>query len=257
MVLLGGTVLPVAAAESYGTFDPLDTPLLKPGKWITRERTRVLEGNALHLIQRDVGDQVDNVGIFQNSYAVDMVNPSVVTQIQASVTVNAFDVTGCASNTTTPSDVQARLIGSFFNTGPVTAGSRVNDILGLVRLIRYSDSADAAGVLRAEGLMVRCTSSDCANSTLVGSISDLGAVDIGTQVTLRIMWDSAANKFFYRLNNTTVSASYAISDGLPPQVAFKQIGNRTRLANCQGNPPTTGLMDATFDSVYVNASAVP
>lgn len=245
---------PALAAESYGDYDTFSTSYIRPDKWLGRERTRVLTGNALRLIQRDYGDQADDVGSFNNSHGLGVRNPAAVTQFQATVKVNAHEVTGCAAAV---SDVQARLNGAFFNTGPVTPGSRVNDINGLVRLIRRSDSADPPGTLRAEGVLVRCTSSDCNSSEVVGSVVDLGPVTVGTQVTLRIVWDQPNKKFFYRLNDTTVAAAYSVSDAFAPQQPFKELQTRTRLANCMSGTPTTGFMDATFDSVNVNASALP
>jgi hypothetical protein len=246
--------VPALAAESYGDYDTFSTSYIRPEKWLGRERTRVITGNALRLIQRDYGDQADDIGIFNNSHGLGVSNPAAVTQLQASVKVNGHEVTGCGAGV---SDVQARLIGAFFNTGPVTSGSRVNDILGLVRLIRQSDSADPPDTLRAEGLLVKCTSSDCNSSEAVGSAVALGTVTVGTQVTLRVVWDQPNKKFFYRLNDTTIAAPYSVSDAFAPQQPFKDLQTRTRLANCKSGAPTTGMMDATFDSVYVNASAAP
>jgi hypothetical protein len=245
------------AAEPYSSYDNFSAgTTLDASRWRPLERTRLVVGGQLSLVQRDIGAQTSNAGTAGQSFGDNLRgNPAFATQLRALVTVDSAAVTGCAANPE-PSDVQARVIGSYFNTGPSTPGSRVNDVIATVRLIQRSDAP--AGQLRAEGVVVRCTTADCVGVELVGPIRDLGPAVFGTPYLLRVDWDQAGNRFRFRVDsNAIVNAPYSVADALPPVLAFRAVQTRTLLANCFGGPRTAGSIAARFDNVAVNASAAP
>ena len=218
----------------------------------------MIEGGALRLIQRDLGSQTSNSGVFSNSWNTSLTNPSPVTQMKGVITVNAFEVTSCASSTDV-GQVQARLVGGFFNPGVATAGNRVNDVGAVIRLFRNSNSADAANVLRVQGTVFQCTQSDCNTTIQIGSTASLGTVNVGSNVVLQVDWDRANKQFlFSRDKGTPTPVSYAgIDDSADPGAVFKSAGTRTVVANCASGPRAYGFIDARIDNVQVNTTAKP
>ena len=258
VLLLAGSALPPAlAVEGYSIWDNFDgATQVSATRWLSFERTRLIEGGVMHLVQRDLGSQTDDSGSFNNNWGANLANPGPVTQLRAVVTVNAYDVTGCGANDS-PSTVQARLVGGYFNAGPGPAVSRINDVGATVRLRRDSNSADAPGVLRVEGTVFQCTTTDCNNTIELGSV-DLGTAALGEAVTLRLEWEQAKHRFnFFRGSNPVMHVPYAASDAQAPYFRFRAIGTRTGMANCFSGSRTEGFIDAKFDKVSVNASAAP
>lgn len=247
-----------ARAEAYASYDNFDgATRIDPARWLFGERQRLIKGAVLSMVQRDHGMQVSNVGTFNQSWGHDVDEPGAITQMRASVTVNDFSVTGCAGNTS-PTMVQARLVGGFFNVGPSTPTSRIGDVVGVVRLYRNSDSTDGAGVLKVQGIVVQCTTADCNYDQI-----DLGSVDLGTATTgqtlsLRMEWDASRNRFsFYRGSDPVQRVTYTVGDSQPPFVGFRQLGTRTNVANCLTGPRAEAFVDAKFDNFAVNQSAAP
>jgi len=247
------------ALESYVTWDNFNSSTsIDATRWLATERSRKVEGGQLRFIQRDLGSQYSNSGVFSNSWGENLTNPAPVTQLKATLTVNGFDVTGCATNPTDVSTLQARLVGGFFNAGPGVPTSRINDVGATIRLKRDSNSPDGAGVLRVQGTVFQCTTSDCNYGSIdLGSV-DLGTATLGQAVVLRMDWEQSKKRFsFYRDSDPVQRVTYTASDSLPPYAVFRQIGTRTTVANCLGAARTQGFMDASFDKVYVNSSALP
>jgi hypothetical protein len=251
------SLTPAHALEGYTFWDNFDgAAAISPALWQGRERSRMIEGGALRMIQRDLGSQHSDAGLFSTSWSTQLRNPAAIGQLRATVTVSDFQVSGCAGNPT-PSTVQARLMGFFFNAGPGVPTSRVNDVGALIRFKRDSNSADAAGLLRVEGVVVQCTTTDCNyDATLLGSV-DLGIATVGQAAVLKLEWDAPNKRFnFLRDSNPVQRISYSASDALPPSTAYRDLSTRMNLANCLAGARTEGYMDAKFDNVYVNASAV-
>lgn len=253
---LGGLATQLQAAEAYGAYDGFGAPRLDSDRWNALERTRQVRSGALNMVQRDLGSQLSDTGSTGQTFATSMRNPASITQMRATVVVADHAVTACPGRTEA-SDVQARIGGFWFNAGPSVPGSYENDVLALVRVIRSTASADPAGVLRAEGVIARCNSADCATSVVVES-RDLGTVAQGVQVALRIDWEQAAHRFVFRRDSETpVAVPYTLADGLPPTFPSKDLSTRTRLAQCFSGPRTEGHIDVRFDNVQVNSSALP
>lgn len=259
LLLCGAALAPAGAAEGYANWDLFDGATeINPRLWLGTERSRLIESGALRFVQRDLGGQADNSGQFNNSWGTNLQNPTAITQMQGVLTVNGFDVTGCAANPGNFSIVQARLVGQFFNAGPGVPTSRVNDVGAVIRLRRDSNSPDAPGLLRVQGTVFQCMTADCNFGTVGLGDVDLGTATIGQAVTLKMEWESASKRFnFYRDSSPVQRVTYTVGDSLAPFLSLRQIGTRTNMANCFSGPRTEGFMDAKFDNISVNASAAP
>lgn len=247
------------AAEAYTNWDNFDgATQINEKRWLGMERHRMIEAGVLRMIQRDFGSQTNNTDVFSNSWSTSVANPAAVTQMQGSVTVNAFELSHCAANANA-GILQARLNGQFFNAGPAVPapGDRINDVGAVIRLRRDSNSADAANVLRVQGTVYQCTTSDCNYGAVSLGDVDLGTALVGETVVLKMEWDKPNKRFnFYRGSDPVQRVTYAVSDTLAPGVRFAVIGTRTTLAHCMAGR-TEGFMDAKFDNISLNASAVP
>jgi hypothetical protein len=211
------------------------------------------------MIQRDWGQQLDDTGLLSQSWRTDLKHPEGVTQMRVSITVNDYEITGCASNTTQSTTVQARVFGQFFNVGiPPGTGSRVGDVGAQARLYRSTNSTDPAGVLRVDGMVYQCTTDDCNyDSAILGQV-DLGTANLGETVSLRVEWEPVRKRFnFYRGTGSAQRIVYAVDDSQPPTMILRSLSNRTNLANCFSGPRTTAFIDAKYDNFAVNASAAP
>lgn len=247
------------AAEAYTNWDNFDgATQINEKRWLGTERHRLIEAGVLRMIQRDLGSQTNNTDVFSNSWSTSVANPAAVTQMQGSVTVNAFELSHCAANANA-GILQARLNGQFFNAGPAVPapGDRINDVGAVIRLRRDSNSADAANVLRVQGTVYQCTTSDCNYGAVSLGDVDLGTALVGETVVLKMEWDKPNKRFnFYRGSDPVQRVTYAVSDTLAPGVRFAVVGTRTTLAHCMAGR-TEGFMDAKFDNISLNASAVP
>jgi hypothetical protein len=255
--LCAAALMPAQAAEGYAFWDTFDAALIDARLWLGTERHRMRQDGALRFVQRDLGLQISDAGTLNSSWDAKLKNPAAIQQMRAVVSVSAHELTGCATNPS-PSFVQARLFGSFFNVGAVAPDSRIGDVIALLRLVRYSNSVDPAGTLRAEATLLQCTTSDCNYDSIVLGLADLGPAASGEAVTLKFDWEPAAKRFnFTRGSNPVVRLPYSVSDAQPPFGLFRQIGTRTNLAHCRSGTRTAGLIDAKFDNISVNASAAP
>lgn len=245
------------AAEPYAIYDDFATTTLDPARWAAVEYTRRVEGNVMRLIQRDWGPTSSDSGSQTRYWNENVTRSGPMTQFRATLRVNALDMTACPANGTT-SSVRARILGSFFNNGNRIAGNAVGDVYASVTLSRVSNSADAPGVLRVDGLVGMCTSADCLSSAFIGNVVSLGTVNVGTNVLVQMEWDRANKQFlFSRDKGAPVAVAYWQDDSADPAVPFKYVGTRTTVASCLSGPRAYAHIDARVDNVAVNASAKP
>jgi hypothetical protein len=254
-----GAACGARAAEGYTTWDNFEgATQVNEKRWLGTDRHRMIEGGALRMIQRDLGSQTNNTDVFNNSWSTSLTNPGPVTQMKGSITVNAFEISHCAANANV-GVLQARFTGSFFNAGPgvPAPGNRINDVGAVIRLRRDSNSADAANVLRVQGTVFQCTTSDCNYGTIGLGDVDLGTALVGETVVLKMEWDKPNKRFnFFRGSDPVQRVTYAVSDALAPASSYRLIGTRTTVTHCMAGR-TEGFIDAKFDNISVNASALP
>jgi hypothetical protein len=261
LAALVAAAIPVGAAwavEPFKTYDNFSTPTLNGALWTDGERSMGIKSKAFHMTQRYYGSDQSNTGSTYDNFRQYMQVPASITEIRAQITVNAYEVNGCAANTSVLSQTRARLNGAFFNLSTPTPGSSTNDVLAQVRVLRLSNSTDPAGVLVVQGAVFQCLNSDCSSSSSIGLV-DLGKVNVGTKTTVQMQWDKTNKQFLFSRDAGAESGSvvYVVSDANPPGAPFKALDERQDIAACLGAAPLTGFMDATFDSVAVNKSALP
>jgi hypothetical protein len=248
-----------AAAESYLLYDNFQAASLDPARWLDSERSRTVTGTSLRLAQRDWGSAASDSGNSFFSWSENLARGGPVTQLRASMRINAIDMTACVANAS-PSFARGRIMGTFFNTGNRSAGSNVGDVFAHMQAVRFSNSADPAGVLQVQGQVYVCTSSDCNASTQIGTTASLGTVAVNTWIALQIEWDRANKQFVFIRDKgaQTASVSYAgLDDSADPGSVFKSVGTRTNPANCASGPRPYAFVDARFDNVHVNTAAKP
>lgn len=261
LTLLSAALLATTAAQALEPLRPYDNFAAAPldlARWIETERVRVIRAGALQLAQRQPVTTLADNGLSFSGWNENLSDPAAVTGLRAKITVNAVDPAACAANPA-PGQSRARIVGSFFNVGTPVPGSQVGDMLAQVRITRFSNSTDAAGVLRVQGIVSQCTSADCAATTTIGSVLDLGTVSVGTATTVQMQWDQPNKTFLFARDGAAFSGSvvYVQSDASPPSLAFKQMSTRLDLPACASTPALQGSVDASFDNVSVNRSAAP
>lgn len=246
------------ALEAFKTYDTFSAAPLNPALWADGERVRLIKGGTLNLMQRNWGLTTTDSDVLPISFAEHLTNPATVTELKAKITVNALEVHACPTNPSVGQS-RARIFGTFFNIGSPVPGSEVGDVLAQVKLTRFSNSTDPVGVLRVQGSVVICTSADCSSSTNIGSVADLGTVTLGQAATVQLQWNKAGNKFqFSRDGGAFVgSVAYTQTDASPPGVALAELSTKMEIPSCTTGPRLSGMVDAIFDNVAVNASAVP
>jgi hypothetical protein len=246
------------ALEPFKVYDTFGDPAISPARWFDTERIRSIKAGVLQLAQRSYGLNTSDVGSTFSNWNDSLTNAIAVTALRAKIMVNAVEVSACPTNTALGQS-RARISGTFFNVGTPTPGSQVGDALAQVRITRFSNSADPAGVMRVQGILSICTTADCNAAATVGNIVDLGTVSVGQAATVQLQWDKPAKTFLFSRDGGAFSGSvaYADSDASPPSSVFKQVSTRLDLPSCMSAPRVAGYIDASFDNVLVNASAAP
>lgn len=247
------------AAEGYTNWDTFDgASEISEQRWLGLERHRMIEGGALRMIQRDRGSQTGNTGMFSNWWDTSLANAGAVTQMKATISVNALEVSHCAANAA-QGKVTARINGAFFNAGPgvPSPGNRINDVGAVIEVLRDANSVDPPNVMRLRGSVYQCTQPDCSFGWIGLGGVDLGTATVGESVTVKLEWDKPSKRFnFFRGSDPVQRVSYVVSDALAPALVYRLVGTSTMLAHCTAGR-TEGFIDAKFDSIFVNASAAP
>jgi len=256
---LGVCAPAVRAAEPLKIYDRFDDKPLDPARWFEWERVREIRGaGVLRLMQRSWGITASDSGLTFQNWNSSLTNPASVTSLRARVNVTALETNACPSNPAI-AQARARIAGTFFNIGVPTPNSQIGDALAQIRLTRFSNSADPAGVLRVQGILSICQSTDCVSASTVGNIVDLGTVAVGTPAVVQMQWDRGGKTFIFLRDNGAYAGSvaYTFDDTSPPSSPFKHLATRVDLPNCQSAPPVSALVDVKFDNVQVNQGALP
>lgn len=259
--IFAATLLALPAAQALEPFAPYDKfseKPLDPARWVEGEQVRTIRGSALQLMQRKLGLGTTDTGLGFSTFNANLTAPASINSLRARITVNALEVNACPSN---PSIAQsrARIVGAVFNVNAApTPGSMVGDVTAQVRITRFSNSPDPAGVLRVQGVALICTNADCSQGTTIGNVVELGTVELGTPTVVQYQWDQAAKAFYFSRDHGAFAGTvgYAVSDVAPPSQAFHQLSTRLDLPNCMSAPRVPGSVDAKFDNVAVNQSGV-
>ena len=258
---------PGNAVERLVPYDDFNATQIDPDKWFggefgteprgaSNEAIRQIQDNRLHLVYRTYGRTDSDSGRPRNTFLLMFHNSAAVTAIKATVQVTDAAATSCPGNREA-TIAWAMLGGLFFSTGPSTPGSAANNVTASIRLVRRSDSTDPPDVLRVRSSVFRCANRPCtAGSTLY--FQDLGPVKLGEMVRLRVQWDRDNHRFiFQRDDDPEVLVRYTVSDSAPPGIQVKDLAAEHHVPNCTATPRPMAFIEALFDDVMVNESAVP
>ncbi|MFX0202097.1 MAG: hypothetical protein ACFFCW_38795, partial [Candidatus Hodarchaeota archaeon] len=171
--------------------------------------------------------------------------------------VREFEVQGCPANPLSTWS-RLRIVGGFFNTSVPTPGSPINDVWAYIGLRRQSDYDDPSGVLRIVGSVFKLLDEDGRIAQGIG-YKELGTVRVGRWVTIGIEWDEVGNRFIFYWGNKSTDIPYdpnKVPDENIAGAPTKGLEVTQRCPNCV-EARTVASMDAFFDRVYVNQSAVP
>jgi hypothetical protein len=243
-----------AAVESMAVYDDFNAAPLAASKWFDGEKNRTHANGTLSLRSRDYGLNHLDTGRFDGGMSLTLARPARVSQMKATVVVNSMEVGGCAGNAT-PSQVRARLAGTFFNTGNPVEGTMIGDLLAQVVVGRVSTSGDAPGVLQVYGAASVCEDAECVSARAVGPTVNLGTVALGQAVTVQMEWDKTNSRFTFTRDNGAAGGqiAYTQSDDSNPSRAFRILQVKTQPANCTA-VPTVAAMDANFSQFQVNTT---
>ncbi|MGH9425888.1 MAG: hypothetical protein ACRD2L_06225 [Terriglobia bacterium] len=271
LVLLVGTWGFAEALEPLKPYDNFEQALINPDKWVGSQfeapprvggsflelvRKTTQEEHHLRILNRSVGQTFFNGGISLSLFRLGFTRPDSITAIRSRVQVRNAESTGCPDALNpTPTLATAQIFGFFFNTNATVPGNGTNDVIAGVQVQRRSDSTDPPDILEISYFVSHCLDPDCVGiSPLGGGV--LGTVKTGEWVRLLLQWDR--DRFiFQRDREQPVFVTYTgFSDAAPPGIQLKTLGADHFIANCAANPRPVGMVDALFDNVFVNQSAL-
>ena len=243
--------------EKWKLFDNFNDTAIDQSTWPGMlDRAREVAGRQLRLMALDYAATNSNSGYVGVNQQQTFPKPNLVNEIRATVTASAYDVVGCEANPAVAS-AQARIYGAFFNTGAGTNGSSLGDVEAQMRLQRQSDSLEAEGVLKVYAVVARCDDANCQSATELG-IADFGTINLGEPATLEMRWDRPNKRFlFSRDDKPAVSLIYSVQDAGSAHAPYANVSIRNVIPNCTSGTRPTSMMDALFDDVSINKSAVP
>ena len=275
-VLLIGSL--VGAQEALVLYDNFEAKTLDSAKWfggqstdtgmVTLEMSRLIKNEtllgskALSLSNRSYARTDTDSGHSTASTRIFFRDGSDIRTIEATVLVKKIVVSECSANPYA-AEARVRIGGAFFNIGTPSSGDSTNDVWGQITVGRAFDSEDPAGTLHVYAKVYRCTDETCSTTAWVGSPDpqDLGTVKLNKKVKLRVTWDPSSNQFiFQKGNGLEFLVSYVLNDDNPPgglNGGMKRLEIQNFLPNCTGEPRPVGYIDASFDNIKVNESAVP
>jgi hypothetical protein len=269
--------IPASAQEPLVLYDNFEAKVLNADKWFGKESSdqgvSTLESGrqikteplfvfkGLDILNRSYASEESGTGSSTAHTRLLFADGSNVTSIQATVLVKKIQATGCSTNPFATSP-RLRIGGMFFNIGTPTPGDSTNDVWAFIAVGRAIDSTNPPNVLDVYGRAFLCGDTNCtgANSTLIGEQA-LGTVKVNQKTKLRITWDPDNDRFtFQKGKDAEVHVTYTEDDANPPGApngGNKRLEVQHQIANCIGAPRPLSYMEAFFDNIMVNASAVP
>jgi hypothetical protein len=184
-------------------------------------------------------------------------DPNVIRAVQATVRVVSATAVGCPSSAGSPEVTQARfrIGGYFFNDGTGEPGRSLGDVFARVEVRRLANNP-TPNELDVRANVQRCTDTECVHvDTLFNLV--LGTIAVGTEHTLLLQWDNAANQFIFQLDaNAPARYTYTVRDTMPPQNFWdkKYVGLNHWVPDCAAGA-TSAYMAVDLDDVFLNTAA--
>ena len=246
---------PINSDKWFGS--QFEAPPRFGGSFLELVRKTTQEEHHLRILSRSFSDTGFTGGTSLSLFRLGFKRPDTITTIRSRVQVRNVESTGCALNPT-PTLATAQIFGFFFNTTATVPGNGTNDVIAGVQLQRRSDSIDPPDILEISYFVNLCSDPDCVNSSSLGG-GVLGTVKTGEWVRLLLQWDKERDRFiFQRDREQLVFVTYTgFSDAALPGIQLKTLGADHFIANCAAGPRPVGMVDALFDGVFVNQSALP
>jgi hypothetical protein len=264
LTLLTGVILIGAPAQSRAQviFDPFTNPLINPDRWhgfedsgdtgtSNTETSRSIQNGQFQMSLTSYGTTSSNSG--QAGFAstrLRLNNPAGLTVMVVQVTGTQATAQACAANTSS-SEARARLLGAFFNDGSSTGpNDRKGDVLAEMQMILDSKDGQIFDLT-----VFRCLDSQCAFTSVLGSIQFATHWTIGQKRMIVLAWDKPNKRFlgfvdFQQPNQEMQNVSYgALPDANPPVFDLKGLTITTVMANCTAGR-TKSQMTALFDNFY-------
>lgn len=108
-----------------------------------------------------------------------------------------------------------------------------------------------------EATVFQCTDAGCSTTISLG-FKGLGPINVGQTAKLLLQWDQVNHQFiFQRDDEPEMVIAYTVPDTFPPSNPIKTLRASPGVANCTAEPRPVSFIDASFDNVLVNESAVP
>jgi hypothetical protein len=263
------------ALEPLKPYDNFEQALINSNKWVGSQfeapgrfggsflelvRKTTPEEHHLRILSRSLGDTaLNSSGISLSLFRLGFTRPDTITAIRSRVQVRNVESTGCPDSLNpNPTVATAQIFGFFFNTNATVPGNGANDVIANVQVQRRSDSTDPPDILEISYSVNVCQDPDCVGILALGG-GILGTVKTGEWVRLLLQWDKERHRFiFQRDTERPVFVTYTgFTDAAPPGIQSKTLGADHFIANCAANPRPVGMVDALFDNVFVNQSALP
>ena len=278
LVVAGVLLVGSLAGAQEVLYDNFDGKTLDVTKWygnsdtgsgmVTLETSRLmknetlLKSKALSLSTRTYVRDDSNSGTSTAHNGIVFADGSSIKTIVATVLVKKIQLPECSSNVVEPFDtyVRARIGGAFFNTGPRTEDSYLNDVYAWIGVGRTVPTEDPPDTLHVYAKVTHCTNASCGTTTPIGSDDpqDLGTVKLNKKVKLRITWDPDNDQFIFQKGNAAEVhigyAGYGFSDTSAPGASnggTKRLQIQNILPNCTDEPRLFGYIDASFDNIKV------
>ena len=272
-LLLVGSM--VGAQEPLVLYDNFQAKTLDPDKWFGGGSTdsgmvileigrqmkneSLLASKVLNLSSRAYANTGSDDGSSSSNTNIFFADGSDIKTIVVTVLVKKIQVPECTTNPYA-TDVRARIGGTFFNTGTPTPGSFLNDVYAQITVGQVLNE-DTGSTLRVYARVYRCTNAECSTTAGIGERQDLGTAKVGKKVKLRLTWDPDNNQFIFQKGKGEESfVTYGFSDANPPGASnggMKRLQIQEFLPNCTSDPRPVGYIEAVFDNVMVNESALP
>ncbi len=271
IAVLALTGAPAFGVEVLTLYDDFNGSRINPNKWFGFEgfpfglrplqdpglggdARREVRAGKLQMSYWSYGNRTEDTFETVSNLGLRFVNPAGVTAIKATVTVNSFLLVSCATGLDSDTIGRVRMGGAFFNAGAPVPGDATGDVLAFVRFQRFANSPEP-DVFRVQGRTARCEDPACNTQTFLPGV-ELGTVTVGTPATLSVQWDPVNNQFIYGFNSTTLTQPYSWEDVNPPAIQGKFLGIQNIVQNCTSNPRPRAFVEASFDNVFVNESAL-
>ena len=251
--------------QGYVLYDNFSSGHIDPSKWVgepaslvtasDKDRREVAvevvgedESRRLRISETTYSAISDNDGSSGYGFGLGFANPSQITAVSFTLTVNKEKNPGCPGYPDNLAFTSVGFFGDYFNPLPPQNG-QTGDIVVSTSVSNFSFNTGTD--LEVAASISQCQDPVCAGQTTL-SIQTLGYVKPGSTNTLSAKWDRANHQFVFGLNdNPPVALGYTVSDNFPPGSSDKSFFVFGQVPHCTAMPRPVASLDTLFGNVYV------